>query len=178
VQLNDILRASSEQAEQEPPRVRDPKPQRSLALLTCMDVRLDPVKTMLREVGRAHVLRNAGARVTDDVLRSLAISCHTFGVREIGIVHHSGCGLCADEVELHDMIDRAAGMRVPFVLEAFVEPDDALRADVERVLAQPYLPPDLVVWGARYDVETGLVEVIIPPATIDGPVLDSDVTPG
>jgi carbonic anhydrase len=141
----------------------DPSPSERLAVLTCMDVRINVYEAFGLHLGEAHVLRNAGGRVTEDALRSLAISCHLLGVREVGIIHHTQCGLLTREDDLRARLEEASGQVIEFELKAIHDPADCLRADVTRLLECPYLPDDLTVWGARFDVETGHLEVAAQP---------------
>jgi len=130
-------------------------PARHLAVVACMDARILPLEVFGLAPGDAHVLRNAGGRVTDDVLRSLLVSTHVLGVRAIAVVHHTECGMVRNsDAELRD----ATGTDIEF--HAIADPDAALRDDVERVRAAP-LPEGTEVHGLRYDVRTGLLERLL-----------------
>lgn len=140
----------------------DPAPSERFAVVTCMDVRIDSYGAFGLHLGEAHVLRNAGARVTDDVLRSLALSCHRLGVTEVGVVHHTACGLLGDEGQLRSELEAAAGCAIPLDLQAIGDPRHALEDDVERLRTCPFLPATLTVWGARLDVTTGHLDLVVP----------------
>lgn len=134
-------------------------PRLKLAIVTCMDARLMPPEALGLVPGDAHILRNAGARVTEDVLRSLAVSCAVLGVRHILVIPHTECGMYKTETELRDAIRTVSGQAGPPALFEYGDPEAALRDDVERIRTAPYLPPDVTVWGARHDVKTGRVTI-------------------
>jgi carbonic anhydrase len=158
-----ILRDNEEyQLERQLPGM-DPKPSERLALLTCMDVRIDTYGAFGLHVGEAHVLRNAGGRVTDDVLRSLVLSCHMLGVREVGVVHHTGCGLLGDGGAMLAELERSAGVLIPLDLHVIEDPSHALERDVGLLRTCAYLPSDLVVWGAVFDVTSGHLTPVVDP---------------
>jgi carbonic anhydrase len=137
-------------------RPADSTPSRHLAVLTCMDTRIDVLAALGLELGEAHVLRNAGGRVTEDVLRSLALSCHVLGVDTVVVMQHTRCGLAG--VSDEDLRARTGADL------AFLPIDDhraALRDDVERLAATPYLGPVRTIAGFVYDVETGLLDDVV-----------------
>jgi carbonic anhydrase len=129
---------------------------RGLAVLTCMDSRIEPLAMLGLRPGDAKILRNAGARVTDDVLRTLVLATYLLGVERAMIVAHTKCRMAAgDEEDVHDAV-RAAGGPDTRSLAFLVTSDQeaTLRADVQRVRSWPYLA-DLQVGGFLYDVDTG-----------------------
>ncbi|HEX5799951.1 MAG TPA: carbonic anhydrase [Gaiellaceae bacterium] len=129
---------------------------RGLAVLTCMDSRIEPLAMLGLRPGDAKILRNAGARVTDDVLRTLVLATYLLGVERAMIVAHTKCRMAAgDEEDVHDAV-RAAGGPDTRSLAFLVTSDQeaTLRADVQRVRSWPYLV-DLHVGGFLYDVDTG-----------------------
>lgn len=135
-----------------PPTVTDAPPARHVALVTCMDARIDALAVLGLSLGDAHVIRNAGARVTDDVLRSLALSTHVLGVDTVVVMQHTRCGLAgATEEELRER----TGADVAFL--PIADHDEALRADVDALAGTPYLSGVTTFAGFVYDVETGLV---------------------
>jgi carbonic anhydrase len=146
---------------------RPVQPKRKLAIVSCMDSRLDLFDILGLDIGDAHVLRNAGGRVTDDVLRSLMLSEHRLGTREVGVIHHSDCGLhYASNAALRDLVRERTGhepSRVDFL--PFDDLDQSVRDDVDRLLLSPHLPTDLVVWGAVYEVEPHRLRVVVPPTS-------------
>lgn len=129
---------------------------RGLAVLTCMDSRIEPLAMLGLRPGDAKILRNAGARVTDDVLRTLVLATYLLGVERAMIVAHTKCRMAAgDEEDVHDAV-RAAGGPDTRSLAFLVTSDQeaTLRADVQRVRSWPYLA-GLQVGGFLYDVDTG-----------------------
>ncbi len=135
-------------------------PRRKLAVVTCMDCRIDPLAILGLEAGDAHVLRNAGARITDDVLRSLVKSVNQLGVERVAVMHHTDCGAAKIVLsELRAKVVEATG-NDPSAVEFHLIDDQAaaLEADVEAVRGCPYLPPGTEVAGFLYDVTTGVAE--------------------
>ena len=136
--------------------VADARPSRHLAVLTCMDARIDVFAALGLQAGEAHVLRNAGARVTDDVLRSLALSSHVLGVDTVVVMQHTGCGLAgASDEELQ----QRTGADLRFL--AIDDHTEALHRDVDVLADTPYLGPLRVIAGFVYDVESGAVEDVV-----------------
>jgi carbonic anhydrase len=130
-------------------------PARKLLVLTCMDARIDPLRLLGLELGDAHVLRNAGGVVTDDAIRSIALSQHLLGTDEIVLIHHTGCGLLTiTDDEFSERLEKAAGERPGWRVHAFSDLDDAVRTALERVRSSPFIPHKNVR-GFVYDVETG-----------------------
>src|SRR3954471_20321538 len=120
---------------------RTPQPARHLVVLTCMDARLDLFRALGLEVGDAHILRNAGGRASEDAIRSLVVSTHLLGTREIGVIHHTNCGLegiTNDEVAERTGVDALDFMGFDDVAQSAVE-------DVETLRACGYLPEGTVV---------------------------------
>jgi carbonic anhydrase len=133
-------------------------PARRFAVVTCMDARIDPAKALFLEEGDAHVLRNAGALVTDDVLRSLALSHWKLGTEEVIVIGHTGCGLfMLDQRELTEQIGEAA-RGVDFM--PFRDLDASVRESVRRVRESPLLPDSFAATGMVYDVATGRVRLV------------------
>lgn len=137
-------------------------PTRGLAVLTCMDARIDPAVALGLTTGEAHVLRNAGGRVTDDVLRSLAASWHLLATRAVMVVHHTDCGMLApDPEEVRRRLERAAGAAVGDLnLLTFADEEGAVLADVERIRSWALTPRDAEVRGFLYEVTTGLLREV------------------
>jgi carbonic anhydrase len=136
--------------------VADAKPSRHLAVVTCMDARIDVFAALGLHLGEAHVLRNAGGRITEDVLRSLALSTHILGVDTVVIMQHTKCGLAGvTDEELRTRTGADFG---------FFPIDDhaaALREDLDLLASKPYLTTLKVVAGFVYDVESGEIDHVI-----------------
>ncbi|MDQ3708512.1 MAG: carbonic anhydrase [Actinomycetota bacterium] len=131
-------------------------PARQVAVIACMDARLDVYAILGLGLGEAHVIRNAGGVVTDDVIRSLVISQHLLGTREIVLIHHSDCGMLTfRDDDVKERIYAQVGIRPPFALEAFGDVDEDVRQSIARVRANPFLATTARVRGFVYEVETG-----------------------
>jgi carbonic anhydrase len=136
--------------------VGNPKPGRHLAVVTCMDARIDVFAVLGLHLGEAHVIRNAGGRITDDVLRSLALSIHVLGVYTVVVMQHTKCGVAGvSDSQLRSM----TGADLDFF--AFDDHAAALREDVDRLTKTAYLMPLKTVAGFVYDVETGRLDDVI-----------------
>jgi len=131
-------------------------PARHVAVVACMDARLDVHDLLGLDEGDAHVIRNAGGAVTDDAVRSLAISQRLLGTREIVLIHHTDCGMLTfTDSELKAQIQAEVGIRPPFALESFADLDEDVRQSIARVKASPFVPHREHVRGFVYDVKTG-----------------------
>ena len=131
-------------------------PTKKLAVVACMDARLQPNRILGLEEGEAHVIRNAGGVVTEDVIRSLTISQRLLGTHEILLIHHTDCGMLTftdDAVKAQIQAD--VGIRPPFALEAFSDLEAELRQSVARIRTSPFIPYRESVRGFIYDVTTG-----------------------
>jgi carbonic anhydrase len=133
-----------------------PAPRRKLAVLACMDARIDPARLLGLEEGDAHVIRNAGGVVTDDALRSLAISQHLLGTEEVVLIKHTDCGMLAlSDDEFADRLERETGSRPEWRAHGFADLEQAVRDGVERIRSSPFVPRSERVRGLVYEVETG-----------------------
>jgi carbonic anhydrase len=136
-------------------------PARKLAVVACMDARLDVHKILGLDEGDAHVIRNAGGVITDDAIRSLVLSQRLLGTAEIILIHHTDCGMLTftdDQVKAQILAD--TGLRPPFALEAFGDLQEDVRQSIARIQASPFVPHKDRVRGFVYDVRTGrLAEV-------------------
>jgi carbonic anhydrase len=158
--LDAILRANRRYARAFGPALLDPEPARSVAVLTCMDVRIDPLAMAGLGLGDAHVVRNAGGRGAD-ALRSLALSCELFGTRRILVVHHTRCGMegLTNEAMRERLASHAPdGPGIDFL--PFADLEDSVRQDVALLRASPLIPPGVAIDGLIYDVATGLLEEV------------------
>lgn len=140
--------------------VESPRPARGLAVVTCMDARIDVFPILGLSPGDAHVIRNAGARVTDDVLRSLALSSHAFGVDTVIVMQHTRCGLAdATNAELQSL----TGSDLEFL--SIDDHHATLRDDVATIAGTAYLGRIRAVAGLILDVDTGITEEVTRGAT-------------
>src|SRR4051794_26722973 len=131
-------------------------PARRLVVVTCMDARIDVHAVLGLAEGDAHVLRNAGGVVTDDTIRSLAISQRMLGTEEVLLMHHTRCGMQSfTDEEFADELERETGERPPWTAGAFSDLDGDVRESIARVKASPFIPNTDSVRGFVYDVETG-----------------------
>ena len=136
-------------------------PAKHVAIVTCMDSRIDSFRIFGLDSGEAHILRNAGGLVTDDMLRSLVLSQRLLRTREVILMHHTNCGLHgADEPALRAEIAAEAGHEPPYAFGAFSDIDEAVRAAIARVREHPFLPHRDHVRGFVYHVETGHVREV------------------
>lgn len=138
-------------------------PSDHLAVLTCMDARIMPLSVFGLKIGDAHILRNAGGRVTEDAVRSLLVSTHALGVRAIAVVHHTYCGMkTATDDELRRLVEEGSGRSVgDLQFHAITDADAALREDVGRLTGSGLLPPGTEVRGFEYDVQTGRLRPVV-----------------
>src|SRR4051794_6651940 len=157
----DVLAANGDFATGYDLRGLEPTAAKGLAVLTCMDSRIDPLRMLGLVPGDAKILRNAGARVTDDVLRTLVLAAYLLGVRRVMVVAHTNCRMAGgDEAAVHSAIEAAGGPDTRSI--AFLTTTDqaaAVRADVQRIQSWPYLV-DLTVGGFIYDLVTGKVQQV------------------
>jgi carbonic anhydrase len=131
-------------------------PAKGLAVVACMDARLDPHQILGLERGDAHVIRNAGGVVTDDEIRSLAISQHLLGTTEIVLIHHTDCGMLTfTDDEFADKLEEASGERPTWSPESFSDLKQDVRDSIKRITDSPFVPNKASVRGFVYEVETG-----------------------
>ena len=131
-------------------------PAKGVAVVACMDARLDVHKILGLDEGDAHVIRNAGGVITDDEIRSLAISQRLLGTREIILIHHTDCGMLTfTDDELRQQIHEEVGMKPHFSMESFSDLEEDVRQSMARIQASPFVPHKDAVRGFVYEVETG-----------------------
>ena len=131
-------------------------PARAVAVVACMDARLDVHKILGLEEGDAHVIRNAGGVITDDEVRSLTISQRLLGTREVILIHHTDCGMLTfTDEELKEQIQQEVGIKPHFPLETFADLEEDVRQSIRRIQASPFIPHKDSVRGFVYEVETG-----------------------
>lgn len=137
-------------------------PTKQIAVVACMDARLETGVLLGLVEGDAHVIRNAGGIVSDDVIRSLTISQRLLGTREIMLIHHTDCGMLTfTDADLKQQILDDTGLKPPFALEAFSDLDADVRQSLARVKASPYIPHRDQVRGFVYDVKTGNLREVV-----------------
>jgi carbonic anhydrase len=150
-------------------RSLDVRPSRQLAVVTCMDSRLDVFAALQLRDGEAHILRNAGGVISDDVIRSLAVSQRRLGTRAVMLIHHTDCGMqTLTDDGFRAELQQATGVAPAFAIESFVDVDSDVRQSIMRVRRSPFLPHTDNVRGFVYDVDTHLlreVEVAAPSAS-------------
>ena len=138
-------------------------PAKRVAVLACMDARLNPYGLLGLSEGDAHVILNAGGVVTADELRSLAISQRLLGTTEIMLIHHTGCGmLTITEEQFFSDIEAETGARPSWAAEAFTDLDADIRENIARIHAEPAIPHQDAVRGFVYDVADGTLREVIP----------------
>lgn len=158
--IDDLLAAAAANAADfEGPRAVIPA--KHVAIVTCMDSRIDTFRIFGLESGEAHILRNASGLVTDDILRSLVLSQRLLQTREVLLMHHTNCGLHrADEAALRARIVAETGEAPPYAFGAFADVDEAVRAAIVRVRGHVFLPHRDLVRGLVYEVESGRVREV------------------
>jgi carbonic anhydrase len=153
-------------AASQPDRHLDVRPSRSLAVVTCMDSRLDVFAALGLRDGEAHILRNAGGVITDDVIRSLAVSQRRLGTREVMLIHHTDCGMQSlTDDGFRAELQEATGVAPAFAIESFADVDADVRQSVLRVRRSPFLPHRDLVRGFVCDVDSLRLREI----DVDGP---------
>jgi carbonic anhydrase len=131
-------------------------PGKRVAVLACMDARLNPYGILGLTEGDAHVIRNAGGVVSDDAIRSLAISQNLLGTEEIILIHHTDCGMLTfTDDELAEKLEQETGERPDWHAHSFSDVEEDVREGVERIKSSPFIPREESVRGFVYDVKTG-----------------------
>jgi carbonic anhydrase len=136
-----------------------------LAVVTCMDCRLHVSKFLGFDLGDAHIIRNAGGIVTEDVLRSLIVSCHVAGTQEVMIINNTKCGMLTfTDEELATKLQQESGKTpvAPARFYAFTDLEENVRQQIHRLRSHPWIPESLPVRGFIYDVDTGRLSEVSP----------------
>ncbi len=137
-------------------------PAKGVAVVACMDARLDVYRILGLEEGEAHVIRNAGGVITDDEIRSLAISQRLLGTNEIILIHHTDCGMLTfTDDEFKKSIQDDVGVKPPWAAEAFGDLDEDVRQSIARIKGSPFVPNKDSVRGFVFDVETGKLNEVV-----------------
>jgi carbonic anhydrase len=163
-QFEDVLTANDEFASAYRSVELAGRAERGLGIVTCMDSRIDPLTMLGLAKGDATILRNAGARVTEDVLRTLVLAVHLLAVDRVMVVAHTDCRMTkASDDSLHAAIRDASGLDTRSLdFGAISDQRAVLRRDVQRIRSSPYLPDELAVIGCVYDLDTGRLSVVVP----------------
>ncbi|MBL1066769.1 carbonic anhydrase [Streptomyces sp. 7-21] len=148
-------------AEFEPPGI-DARPARRVAVVACMDARLDLHAALGLSLGDCHTIRNAGGVVTDDVIRSLTISQRALGTRAVVLIHHTGCGLLDLTEDFRHELEREVGQKPNWAVESFTDTEQDVRQSMARVRTSPFLLHTEDVRGFVFDVATGLLTEVDP----------------
>lgn len=161
-EIDQVLKANEEFARQFTRQHLSKRPLRRLAVLTCMDARLNVEQALGLAPGDAHIIRNAGAIVSDDALRSLVLSHHELGTREIMILGHTECGLLGlDDAELRVRLQTQFGpAEQPAKFYGFSNLEDSIREQMAKLKSHPWLSGRVLVCGFAYDVRTGALREI------------------
>jgi carbonic anhydrase len=131
-------------------------PARKLAIVACMDARVSPYALLGLNEGDAHVIRNAGGVITDDEIRSLAISQRLLGTEEIMLIHHTDCGMLTfNDDDFKQQVEEETGIKPPWAVEAFRDLNQDVRQSLARIKSSPFIPHKEHVRGFVYEVETG-----------------------
>jgi len=138
-------------------------PAKHVAVLACMDARLDVYRALGIAEGESHVIRNAGGVVTDGEIRSLAISQHLLGTQEIILIHHTDCGMLTfTDDQLAAKLESETGQRPTWTAESFTSLHDDVRKSLTRITDSPFIPQKNSVRGFVFDVATGTLEEVLP----------------
>ncbi len=160
---DNLVEANRQYAEQFDASALQVEPTRHLAIVTCMDSRIDAFSVLGLADGEAHIIRNAGGVITDDVIRSLCLSQRFLGTREIVLVHHTDCGLQkVNEGEFRDELEAEIGIKPWWSLEAFKDPYRDVRQSMQRLATTPFVAHKEYVSGFVYDVTDGLLHPVDP----------------
>lgn len=165
--FDQLLEANARFAKNFPGTNLTAAPSRQVIILTCMDARIDNFTAFGLEVGDAHILRNAGGRVTDDVIRSLILSSDVLGTRHVAVIHHTECGLVGTtNAAIHEAIRTDRNVDASAIdFRPFDDVDRSVREDLARLAASPLLRADLDYAGFVYDVANGRMRRVEPLGT-------------
>ena len=137
-------------------------PSKRVAVVACMDARLNPYELLGLEEGDAHIIRNAGGVITDDEIRSLAISQRLLGTEEVMLIHHTDCGMLTfTDDEFRTACEEDTGVRPEWAVETFADLDENVRESIARINASPFVPRKDAVRGFVYEVETGALREVV-----------------
>lgn len=162
--FDDLLAANAKYAETFEDSHLTGRAARGLAVVTCMDSRIDPLGLLGLKPGDAKILRNAGARVTDDVLRTLVLAVYLLGVERVLVMPHTDCGMSkVSDADVHELTQKSGVDTRSLEFHTVPDQNAALRHDLTRIRTTPFLPEGMPIAGAIYDVRTGkLLPLAIP----------------
>jgi carbonic anhydrase len=142
-------------------------PARKVAIVTCMDARIHPETALGLEIGDAHMIRNAGGRVSDDALRSLVISSRLLGTNEFAVIHHTDCGMLTfTNDDLRSKLKDETGADASHIdFLPFPDLEQSVRDDVAAILSSPFIDDSVRVSGHIYDVHTGAITQVVAPTS-------------
>jgi carbonic anhydrase len=161
--IEELLQNNDAFASGTPRESLEVSPKRRLAIVTCMDSRLDVFAALGLGHGEAHILRNAGGVITDDVIRSLSVSQRKLGTREVMLIHHTDCGLMKiTDDGFRAELQGASGMAPSFAIESFTDLDADVRQSIKRVRSSPFLLHRETVRGFVYDVDSHRLREVEP----------------
>jgi carbonic anhydrase len=167
--IEDLLVNNAAFADGSPRESLAVSPKRRLAIVTCMDSRLDVFAALGLGHGEAHILRNAGGVITDDVIRSLSVSQRRLGTREVMLIHHTDCGLMKiTDDGFRAELQAEAGVAPPFAIESFSDLDADVRQSILRVRRSPFLLHRDAVRGFVYDVDSHELREVEAEGSADG----------
>ena len=160
--FDDLFAANNEFTKNFQPHQLTGRAIKGLAIVTCMDSRIDPLKIVGMKAGDAKILRNAGARVTEDVIRTLVLATYLLNVDRILVMPHTDCAMArGDEADIHELIDEKFGVDTRSLeFRTTRDQKGALAVDVNRIRAYPLLREGVTVAGAIYDVKTGTIQPV------------------
>ena len=160
--FDDVLAANADYAAGFVDRGLPGQAGKGLAVVTCMDSRIDPLAMLGLSKGDAKIMRNAGGRVTDDVLRTIVLAVHLLGVERVLVVEHTDCKMASmSDEDVHRSIYEAAGVDTRSLnFQTMDDQLDSLKTDVQKIRSSPYLPKNIEVGGFLYDVRTGLLREV------------------
>ena len=160
---DDVLKNNAQYAESFDKADLPLPPALNMAVVACMDARLDTHKLLGIQEGDAHVIRNAGGVITDDVIRSLVISQRLLGTTEVVLIHHTDCGMLTfRDDDVKDAIQSDTGLRPSFAMEAFGNLEGDVRQSIARIKASPFVPVKDRIRGFVYDCATGRLNEVSP----------------
>jgi carbonic anhydrase len=163
-QLDRMIEANRRYSERFTDGGKPMAPSRHLAILTCMDARINPEQALGLALGDAHVMRNAGGRASDDAIRSLILSSRLQGIKEVAVIHHTDCGMLKfTNDELRTRLVEESGIDASAIdFLPFTDLRESVSEDVRRIRDSPYLDDSIVVSGHIFDVHSGALETVVP----------------